>query len=84
MDMYNNRWIRLTLNERGGFSYVRIQDIYRIAVNKSVGLNGDRYSVTVFANGTEFGYSRDKELEEANADCLSLLELATSGLSQGE
>lgn len=84
MDMYKNHWIRLTLNERGGYSYVRIQDICRIAVNKSVSLDGDRYSVAVFANGTEFGYSRDKKLEEANTDCLSLLKLTTSELSQRE
>lgn len=84
MNIYKDRWIRLTTNERGGYSYVRIQDIHRIAVNKSVSLDGDRYSVTVFANGTEFGYSRDKGLDEANADCLSLLELTTSESKLGE
>lgn len=78
MDIYKNRWIRLTTTERGGYSHIRIMDIHRIAVNKSVGPDGDRYSVTVFANGAEFGYSRDRGLPEANADSLSLLELATA------
>jgi hypothetical protein len=76
MNIYKGRWISVSTHDREGYSHIRIRDIHRIAVNKSITPDGDRYSVTLFSNGTEFVYSRGKTLGDAEVDAGMLLELS--------
>jgi hypothetical protein len=77
MNIYQGHWISVSTQDREGYSHIRIRDISRIAINKSIAHDGDRYSVSLFANGTEYVYSRGKTLDGAEADAGVLLELST-------
>jgi hypothetical protein len=78
MNIYKGRWIAVPTQDREGYSHIRIRDIHRIAVNKSIARDGERYSVTLFANGTEYVFSKGSTLADAEVDAEALLELSTS------
>jgi predicted metal-dependent hydrolase len=74
MNIFNGQWISVPTQDREGHSHIRLRDIHRIAVNKSIARDGDRYSVTLFANGTEYIYSKGKALGDAELDAKALLD----------
>ena len=67
------------------YSYVRLQDIDRIVIKKNGPGDSSSYSVTAYANGTEFVYTDNKksngEAENAALELLSLIETALGLLS---
>lgn len=60
---------------RPAYSYVRLQDINRVIIKKDGPGDDTPYSITAFANGTEFLYTGKKTNSEAESAALELLRL---------
>lgn len=80
VSIYNNQWIPMSHIGSPAYSYVRLQDIYRVVIRRDGPGEGTPFSVIAYANGTEFLYTGQKksngEAENAALELLRLIETA--------